>query len=322
MSPVELRHLTSFAAVVRHGGFTRAAEALRLAQPAVSEHVRRLETELGTTLLTRTTRRVTLTRAGELVLRRAERVLDEVDGVRADVAGLAAALSGRVRIGAIQALEPLDLPRALARFARRYPGVDLSLTSGPTRALVADLGADRIDLALAPVPSWLAPHITARPLFDEELVLILPTTHPLAARDAVDLAELADEAFVCLPADSGLRALLDRAAADAGVRLSVPFECSNLGRIRDLVAHGLGVALLARSVAQAPGSPVSAHPVAPVPVRRGVGLLHRDGPLDPAVAACAAVLVDAAPSEVLAADGSGRVRFWPGDGPPGPVGER
>lgn len=291
---VELRHLASFAAVVRHGGFTRAAEALHLAQPAVSEHVRRLEAELGTSLLARTTRRVTLTRAGELVLRRAERVFDEVEGARADVAGLAGVLAGRVRIGAIQALEPLDLPRALARFARRYPGVELSLTSGRTAAFVADLLADRIDLALSPIPAALPDRLTATSLFDEELVLITPTGHPSAGRDGLGLADLADDPFVCLPADSGLRARLDRVCADAGVRPSVPFECNGLVRIRELVAHGLGVALLARSVAEAPGPPVVVHRVRPEPVRRSVGLMRRVGDVDPAAVACAEVLLEAA----------------------------
>jgi DNA-binding transcriptional LysR family regulator len=289
---VELRHLASFAAVVRHGGFTRAADALHLAQPAVSEHVRRLEAELGSPLLTRTTRRVTLTRAGELVLRRAERVLDELDGARADVAGLASALAGRVRIGAIQALEPLDLPRALAAFSRRHPGVDLSLTSGRSRELVADLEAGRVDLALAPVPGDLPPRVTSTTLFDEELVLITPTTHLLAGRAALGLADLAGEPFVCLPADSGLRARLDRACADAGFRPSVPFEASGVERIRELVAHGLGVALLARSVTGS-GSPVAVHVVHPEPLRRAVALMHRTGALDPATAACAEVLRDA-----------------------------
>jgi DNA-binding transcriptional LysR family regulator len=294
---VELRHLVSFDAVVRHGGFTRAAEALHLAQPAVSAHVRALETELGATLLTRTTRRVALTHAGELVLARTRRVLAELDGARADLDAVAGVVAGRVRIGAIQALEPLDLPAALAAFVARYPGVDLELGSGPTRRLVADLEGDRLDLALGPIPADLPAHLTATALFSEELVLITPATHRLAGGGTLAMSALRDERFVCLPPDSGLRAILDREAARAGFRPVVPIVSTNLARLRELVAHGLGVALLARSVAEAPIPPghpgVVTHSVDPTPVRRTVGLLHRaDRPLAPAPAACAAFLAE------------------------------
>src|SRR5215468_4217165 len=101
---MELRQLVYFDAVVRHGGFSRAAERLHVAQPAVSAQIRRLETELGTTLLQRTTRRVSLTYAGELFLARARRVLAQVDAARGDLAELSAVLRGRVRIGATQVL--------------------------------------------------------------------------------------------------------------------------------------------------------------------------------------------------------------------------
>src|SRR5215468_10932477 len=105
---MELRQLAYFDAVVRHGSFTKAARRLHVAQPAVSAQIRRLEAELGATLLERTTRRVALTYAGELF----------------------AVLRGRVRIGATQVVGSLDLPAALAGFRLRYPGVSLALHSG------------------------------------------------------------------------------------------------------------------------------------------------------------------------------------------------
>ena len=134
---VELRHLVYLDAVVRHGGFTRAAEHLRVAQPAVSVQIRRLEAEIGARLLQRTTRSVALTHAGELVLRRARRALAELDAVRDELAGLTGGLLGRVRIGAIQALDPFDLPAALAGFHRQHPRVELALGSGALRVLLA-----------------------------------------------------------------------------------------------------------------------------------------------------------------------------------------
>jgi len=281
---MELRQLTYLAAVVRHGGFTRAAEHLRIAQPAISAQVRRLESELGVALLRRTTRRVELTRAGELVLDRAHRVLDEIAALRAEVIRLADVLSGEVRIGSIEAAP--DLPAALAGFHRHHPGIDLTLRTGRRAALLDDLDADRIDLAIAPVTEPLPERFAVHVLFDEELVLV---TAP-GVRD-VTMAGLVDAPFVCLPADSGLRALLDAACAQVGFVPRVQFEASTLTRVRELAAHGLGTALVARSVAEGPGSPVAVHPVAPE-VRRCVGLIHRaDRTLTAAAVACREDLV-------------------------------
>lgn len=290
---MELRQLVYFDAIIRHGGFTRAAEQLHVAQPAVSAQIRRLETELGVTLLERTTRRVRLTQAGELLLGRARRALGELDGARADLAELADVLRGRVRIGALQATGPFDLPAALAGFHARYPGVELSLRSGRLRELLAALDADEIDLAIGPLRDEVPDRFTAHALFTEELVLLTALGHPLAHQGALPLGAVRDDPFICLPAESGLRAILDRSAAEAGFVAHVPFEDVNLTRIRDLVAHGLGVALLARSVADAPGPPVVTHPLLPTGLRRRVGLLHhRHRPLPAAARACRTFLIN------------------------------
>jgi DNA-binding transcriptional LysR family regulator len=284
---VELRQLVYLDAVVRHDGFTRAAEHLRVAQPAVSVQIRRLEAEVGAQLLHRTTRSVALTQAGELVLRRARRAIAELDAIRDELAGLAGGLLGRVRIGAIQALAPFDLPAALAAFHRAHPGVELALGSGPLRRLLGGLDHGELDLAIGPVPPGLPARYAHTPLFTDELVLVTAPDHPLAGTDPLPLAALRDEPFVCLPADSGLRAILDRLAAEAGFTPRVPFESSHLPRLRDLAAHGLGVALVARSVAEAPGPPLAVHTVDPGPQLRPVGLLHRtDVALGAAAEAC------------------------------------
>lgn len=288
---MELRQLAYFDAVVTHGGFGRAAAALHVAQPAVSVQVRKLEAELGVALLTRTTRQVRLTDAGEQFLVRARRVLGEVDGARADMAGLAGAVIGRVRIGAIQALDPFDLTGALAAFHARHPGVELGLRSGRLQALLDGLDDGSLDLAVGPVPREPNPRHHVTPLFTDELVLVTEPGHATAGRGPLRLGDLRDEPFACLPADSGLRAMLDRLAGADGFVPHVPFETASLPQLRDLVAHGLGVGLFARSVAQAPGRPVVVHSVDPGPVWRPVGLLRSAArALGPAAAACHAFI--------------------------------
>lgn len=290
---MELRQFVYFDAVVRHGGFTRAAEQLRVAQPAVSAQLRKLEAELGVTLLERTTRRVRLTRAGEVVLNRARRVFDQLDGIRDDLALLAGELRGRVRIGSIQATGPLRLAEALAAFHRRFPEVELSLKAGRLSQLITDLDDDVIDLAIGPLPDGRFERIVEQPLFDDELVLITAREHPLAERHELPLEAVRDEMFACLSAESGLRRRLDDACAAAGFTPTVRYETTIVPQLRELVSHGLGVALLARSVAEVPGPPVAVHPVAPSPISRPVGLLHlRDRPLGPAARHCHRFLSD------------------------------
>src|SRR4051812_13504293 len=124
---MDLRRLRYFAALAEHGHFTRAAESLHVAQPALSQQIRRLEEELGLPLVHRTTRRVALTEAGELLAARARRILAEVDAASAEMADLAGVRAGRVVVGAMQSLGAFDLSALLAAFHERHPGVELTV---------------------------------------------------------------------------------------------------------------------------------------------------------------------------------------------------
>jgi LysR family transcriptional activator of glutamate synthase operon len=287
---VELRQLVYFDAVVRYGGFTRAAQRLHVAQPAVSAQIKQLETELGTTLLQRTTRRVTLTQAGELFLARARQALEQLDRARADLDELSTVQRGQVRIGATMILGSLDLPSALAQFRRRYPGVSLALQTGLIAELLDALHAGEVDLVLGPVHPGLPAHFLADPLVDESLVLVTAPGHPLAtglaAGRVVTLAAVRDEPFVCLRAGSGLHAILCAAAAGEGFVPRIEFETYSPASIRELVAAGLGVALLAASAARTPGPAIGVHRLDRPPWHPPIGLVWARGrPLTPAAKA-------------------------------------
>jgi LysR family transcriptional regulator, transcription activator of glutamate synthase operon len=270
---VELRQLVYFEAVVRCGGFSRAAEHLRIAQPAVSAQIRRLEAELGTALLERTTRRVTLTQAGRLFLVRARAVLDQLEQANIDLAELASVVRGRLRVGATQGLAALDVPGLLAQFHRRYPGVTLALRTGLVAKLLQLLAAGELDVVLGPIHADLAPAFVAEPLVAEELVLVTPTDAGLPG-GPVSLQRVRDEPFVCLTEGSGLHRMLLEAAAAAGFEPRVAFETYSPASIRELVAAGLGVALLAASNARGPGPQVRVHPLVRPPQHPPVGLIH------------------------------------------------
>ena len=285
---MELRQLVYFDAVVRHGGFTRAAEALHVAQPGISAQIRQLEAELGVALLARTTRQVRLTDAGQRFLTRTRRILDELDAGRADMAQLTGVLTGRVRIGTVEALDPFDLPGALAAFHDRHPGVEVILRPSPVgQQLLDDLDAYQIDLALVPTPTGLPGRFATLPLFSEELVVITGADHHLHQQKAVSFAALRDERFVSFPPGTGLRRILDTAATPADFVPRVPYESTSLTQIRDLVSHGLGIALVPASVATAPGRPVTIHSLQPDPIQRAINLTHRrEPPLPAAAQAC------------------------------------
>ncbi len=290
---MELRQLVYFDAVVRHGGFTRAAEHLHTAQPGISAQIRQLESELGVTLLARTTRQVRLTDAGQRFLTRTRRILDEVHGSISDMAELTGVLTGRVRIGTVEALDPLDLPGALAAFHDQHPGVEVILRPSPTgQQLLNDLDNYETDVALGPTPVGIPDRFATVQLFSEELVIITGPNHQLTPRHGgVTFAALRDERFVSFPRSTGLRRILDTAASPAKFVPHVPYESTSLTQIRDLVSSGLGIALVPTSVVTAPGKPVIAHPVRPDPIQRAIALTHRkDPPLPAAVQACQTLL--------------------------------
>ena len=279
---------------MRYGGFSRAAEQLHVAQPAVSAQVRRLERELGTALLERTTRRVRLTPAGELVLTRARSALAQVEGARADLAELATVTRGQLRVGATQLLASVDLPRVLAGFHRRYPGVTMALRTGLIADLLADLDAGRIDVALCPIHDDLPAAYVGQPLAAETVVLATPPGRYAFAGGAARLGDVRGEPFVCLPAGSGLHSILMGAAAAEGFVPRIPFETHSPASVCELVAAGLGVALLAGSSARAAGQAVDVHPLRPELAHPPIGLVRLRGrPAAPAGRAWAEYLVRA-----------------------------
>ncbi|WP_433831965.1 LysR family transcriptional regulator [Actinoplanes sp. CA-015351] len=293
---MELRQLSYVEAVARYGGFTRAAERLHVAQSAVSAQIRALENELGLALFARTTRRVALTPAGELFVARARRVLAEIDGARIEIHEITAVVGGRVGIGATPALGSYDLPQALGRFRDRFPGIGLRLRSGVVTGLLGALDEGELDLVVGPLHADLPARFDALPLADEHLLLAIPIGHALARAGRLTLGEARDEAFVSTAPGTGLRWILEDAARSAGFTPRVEFETATAGGIRDLVAAGLGVGLLSKSVAEAGGGPaIVARALHPAPVHPPIGVMHsRDRPLSPAAQSCRHHLVEMA----------------------------
>lgn len=255
MKNLELRQLVYFDAIVRYGGFTRAAQSLHVSQPAISAQLRQLERSLGTTLLHRSTRRVTLTPAGEQFLMRTRSILQQLEAAQNEMQAHSSVMTGRVRIGATQVLGSLPLPRLMSGFRARFPEVTLALRSGLVDALLDELDGGDLDVVIGPSHGADARFRSAR-LATESLVLITP---PDFERQVTDLRQVSDRPFVCLRSGSGLYAILTGYAEEHGIPLRVEFETHSPNSIRELVSAGMGVALVAQSSAVEPGYPVQVH---------------------------------------------------------------
>jgi len=255
---MELRTLRSLVVLAEERHFTRAAARLHIAQPALSQQIAKLERELGLPLVDRTTRRVELTDAGRALVGRARTALAEVDAARAEMQERSGLLTGTVTIGVTRTPGPVDVPRLLAGYHRRHPGIALSVREGLSRELAGDLRADALDVAILTEPSGDALRgIERRPLAAEALVLAVAHGHRLAGRRRVRVADLRDEALIAFPPGATIRDQVEEAAAAAEFRPAVPFESGAVSRMRAKVGEGLGVAVLPRSDAERPGPAVA-----------------------------------------------------------------
>jgi DNA-binding transcriptional LysR family regulator len=247
-SDVELRQLEHFVAVAEDCHFTRAAQRLHIAQSGLSASIRSLERELGAPLFSRTTRQVRLTPEGEALLVEARKTLSAGDAARDAVAAVRGLLRGSLRIGSLQCLHAVHVPGLLARFVREHPGLEVSLRHGGSGELIDLVRTGRLDVAFVSRPRRdPTDEVRIRPLDREPLVLACALDHRFADHDEVKLQDLADERFVDFPPDWSTRDLSDLVLAEAGVERRVALEASDVHSLLDLVAFGLGVALVPRS---------------------------------------------------------------------------
>ncbi len=252
---MELRQLEYFAAVARHGHFTRAAEALYITQPALSQQVRRLEAELGLALLRRTSRGVELTAAGADLLVHAEKVLAEVAAARAVMDRHTGASRGVARVAATAA-DAARLPEALADFHADHPGVQIALRQGSAAEVVALVQRGAVDvgvLALTDEPAG----VVATPLADEPLRVAVAHDDELAGA-VIELERLRGRAFILAEAGTALRAAVLAATQAAGFSPLPLFEVGDPLTVRFLARAGLGIALVPASWLERPGPVVGA----------------------------------------------------------------
>ncbi|MDT5149849.1 MAG: hypothetical protein QOI01_1582, partial [Mycobacterium sp.] len=275
------RQLEYLVAVAAEANFTRAAERLHVAQPAVSAQIQKLERELGQPLLDRSKRTVRLTAAGEAVLPSATAALAAVADVRRSVEELTDLVSGTVAIGTVTAHD-MDIAGLLADFHGAHPGVEITLSTDNSDVLITQLRSGVLDVAIVSVGSDECPDgLDVEVVTDEAIDAAVCHDDDLAGESSVELAALAERSLIALPVGTGVRQRLDQACATAGVSVRIAFEASTPIALAELAERGLGVAILPSSVSRSrPGL----HALTIRPEMRGRLVLawRSTGPTNPA----------------------------------------
>ncbi|BBX92227.1 LysR family transcriptional regulator [Mycolicibacterium boenickei] len=277
---MELRQLEYFVAVAEEANFTRAAERVHVAQPAVSAQIRHLERELGHELFDRSRRAVRLTAAGAAVLPHARAALAAVTAARTAVDELGALVRGSVVVGTVTAHD-FDMPDLLAQFHAAHPLVDITLTTDESDALLDGLRSGRLDVAIVSVGAELPAGLAAEVVTDQRIVAAVADDHPWGRRHRVALRDLVDHPIIALPSGAGIRHQFDQACRASGVAVRVAFEASTPNALAELAERGLGVAVLPESVAI---TRPALHPLPITPELRGrlVFAWRVQGPMSPA----------------------------------------
>ena len=289
---VELRHLAALEAVARERSFGRAAEALGYTQSAVSQQIAMLERLVGERLVERPggPRSVSLTEAGELMLRHAQAIVARLEAARADMAALAQGQAGALRIGTFQSVGARVLPELLRRFLQDWPRVEIRLSeSANDDELLSLVERGALDLTFAMLPLGEGPFDSV-PLLHDPYVLVVPAESAVASRESASLADVGDLPLI------GNRACRSTGLAESELRIRgvdpvVAFRSDDNGTVQGLVAAGFGAALVPLLAVDQHDDRVGILALEPeIPERRIALAWHRDRHRSPAARA----FVDAA----------------------------
>jgi DNA-binding transcriptional LysR family regulator len=303
MQDATVRQLQIFAEVARQLSFSRASQALRLTQPAVSMQVKQLERQAGLTLIERTGRRIRLTQAGDEVLRCSHAVLRSLRDAEDALAALKGLHTGRITVAVVSTAKYFA-PKLLALFSRRHPEIQLKLAVQNRDTVVQLLTANDADLALMGMPPRGIDAV-ALPFARHPLVIIAHPDHPLARRRRVPASALRTESFLVREPGSGTRAAMERFFAAHRVEPAATTEIGSNETIKQAVMAGMGLGFISL---HAIGLELSAGQIALVhveglPVVREWNVVHlRQKQLSPAALAF---------QQFVLAEGGAFFRQWP-----------
>ena len=248
---MEIRQLKAFLAIAEAKTFTAGARRVNVTQAAISMQIRQLEEEVGLPLFTRTPRRVILTEAGEYLLERARKILREHDSALAEIAEVAGAEYGRLRIGSASGTFAMNqLPSILSALREKFPNAELTVSAGTSQTLVDKMMHGEIDTAFVSLPVDNL-NVSTESIFSDEIVAIAHPKHPLAKEKFISAAALAGEKLILGERGGNTRRMIDEFFQAANVKPNITMELSRQEAVTQMVAIGLGVGMAgAKSVAK------------------------------------------------------------------------
>jgi LysR family transcriptional regulator, hydrogen peroxide-inducible genes activator len=256
---MELRQLQYALQIAAEKNFSRAAEKLHIAQPSLSQQLSKLEKELGVLLFQRNTNSVELTHAGSAFMEKAQMILDMVGQLEREMEDISDMKKGRLNVGSLPITGSHMLPRVLPLFHSRFPGIEIHLIEDTTNVLENLTAAGRTDISLLTLPV-LDSILSWEPLLDEEILLAVPPSHPLAERArhgdpaVVSIRQLREEAFIVLKRGQGFRQIALELCRSNGFEPRIVFESSNIETVQSLVAAGMGIAFVPSMIALGHGT--------------------------------------------------------------------
>jgi DNA-binding transcriptional LysR family regulator len=245
---MDLRRLEVFAKVAELGSFSRAAEALFLTQPTISEHIRALEVEVGLPLLDRLGRGATPTPAGRVLLEYARRMLKLAEEARQAIEHFQGRMSGTLVVGGSTIPGEYVLPALMGQFKAKYPDIAITLRVGSSRQVSEWVDGGRVEIGVVGARPVLR-SLTARELMTDELVVVVPAGHPWAGRKSVGVADVRSEPLIVREPGSGSREALERALREAGTDLDafrVAGEIGSTQAIKQAVRAGVGITIISK----------------------------------------------------------------------------
>lgn len=282
---MELRQLRYFLAVAEHLHFTEAAAHLGIAQPPLSQQIRKLEREVGTQLFVRRPRCVELTEAGHLLRERASRIIEDSRQALIEAQNAGRGVTGRLVLGFAGSIvfHP-SVAAVVQHYRNAWPSVAISCEESNSVKLLERTETKRVDAALIRTPLQ-CPSLVVTRLTEEPMLAVLPGGHRLSRRRRVNLAELATESFIFFPRSIGpdLHDAMIGACHAAGFTPQISMESPQISSAPNLVATGFGVALVPQSIRQINAEGASFHELEGHPLRTGIALVHRARERAPAV---------------------------------------
>ncbi|MFJ4156355.1 LysR family transcriptional regulator [Pseudomonas sp. NPDC089752] len=273
----DLNDLQAFRAVVDQGSFSKAAEAVRISQPALSRRIEKLEDALGVRLFERTTRKVSLTQAGRGFMPSVERLLDDLDNALLGISEVASTRLGQVTVACVPSAAYYFMPRVIAHYHQQFPRIKVKVLDSSAHDVLSAVVEGEADFGLS-FMGTLEADVEFEPLVQESYVVACRRDHPLAGRSSVSWEEFYRQDYISLGKTSGNRFLLDQALSGIVPQRQSICETRHVTTMIGLVEAGLGVAAVPLMAMPAADHPILTRvPLTDPEVMRSVGLIKRRG---------------------------------------------